>query len=315
MSLFEPLIVAAIDIGTTYSTYAFSTRQEFESDPVKIYAKSNWVSSDNFMGEKTATAVLFDEEKNFRNFGFEAEDFYANLGVEEIEKWYFFSRFKMNLFKRKKYQENMHLKDIRGKKMPAIDVFSATIAYLKDHLLKKVRDELPEIKESDFLWVITVPAIWEDGAKQFMRKSAIKAHFWEESGNGDGVMRFNHESFAKEAEKQEALGRQIMLALEPEAAALYCKFLQLQLIRSGDRGASTAPFNPGQHFLLVDLGGGTSDMIAYEVLESGYLRELTEPNGGDDGGVIVDEAFWSLLRKHYGDDVIDEFTKMKIAIT
>ncbi|KAL3831876.1 hypothetical protein ACJMK2_023573 [Sinanodonta woodiana] len=311
MSLFEPLIVAAIDIGTTYSTYAFSTRKEFESDPVKIYAKTNWVSSDNFVGEKTTTAVLFDEQKDFHKFGFEAEDFYTNMGVKEIEKWYFFSRFKMNLFKRKKYQENMQLQDIRGKKMPAIDVFSAAIAYLKNHLIKKVRDELPDIRMSDFLWVITVPAIWEDGARQFMRKAAIKAHFWEDSGKGDGSMRFNHEAFAQEAEIQETLSRQIMLALEPEAAALYCRCLQLQLIRSGDGGASIAPFSPGQHFLLVDLGGGTSDMIAYEMLESGDLRELTEPNGGDGGGVIVDEAFWSLLRKHYGDGVIDEFKTNK----
>ncbi|KAK3591131.1 hypothetical protein CHS0354_040194 [Potamilus streckersoni] len=101
MSLFEPLIVAAIDIGTTYSGYAFSTRDEFENDPLKMYVNLNWISNSNFFGEKTATAVLFDEHKNFRNFGFKAEEDYADLNDEQMKKWYFFSRFKMNLYQRR----------------------------------------------------------------------------------------------------------------------------------------------------------------------------------------------------------------------
>ncbi|KAK3591135.1 hypothetical protein CHS0354_040199 [Potamilus streckersoni] len=305
MSLFEPLIVAAIDIGTTYSTYAFSTRHEFKSDPVKIYAETKWAAGGVFAAEKNATAVLFDKEKNFRYFGFEAEEFYSRLEAEEMENWYFFSRFKMTLFKRKKYREDMKLEDIRGKKMIAIDVFSAAIAFLRDHLLDRVRSQWKEIKDEDFLWVITVPAIWEDGARQFMWKAAIKAHFWEDC---DGVKRFNHDAFAQNDTKKEAISKQIMLALEPEAAALYCKHLQLQLTRSEDGGASTASFAPGHRFLLMDLGGGTADMIAYEVLESGDLRQLTEPNGGAWGGILVDEAFWSLLKKHYGSEVINSFT-------
>ncbi len=51
---------------------------------------------------------------------------------------------------------------------------------------------------SDILWVLTVPAIWSNGAKQLMREAAKTAGLYEDD-------------------------RQLLLALEPEAAAICCK--------------------------------------------------------------------------------------------
>ena len=56
--------------------------------------------------------------------------------------------------------------------MLAIDVFSASIKYLKDELLRRIQDAVKDFKPSDLSWVLTVPAIWEDSAKQFIRKAA-----------------------------------------------------------------------------------------------------------------------------------------------
>jgi len=110
-----------------------------------------------------------------------------------------------------------------GKRMPAIEVFSASIRYLTNHLLDECRKQLPDIfnvtiewlknhtcaqcrkklpdqfsvseqwlkqhlckqchickllpddvNNPRIRWVITVPAIWNEPAKQFMRESAIK---------------------------------------------------------------------------------------------------------------------------------------------
>ena len=47
-----------------------------------------------------------------------------------------------------------------------------SIKYLKDHLLKNTRDRLSGLEEEDIQWVLTVPAIWNDAAKQFMREAA-----------------------------------------------------------------------------------------------------------------------------------------------
>ena len=66
------------------------------------------------------------------------------------------------------------LEDEMGRKMSAMDVFSACIKYLKDHLFKKCLQQLPGTSDSDIRWVLTVPAIWNDTSKQFMREAADK---------------------------------------------------------------------------------------------------------------------------------------------
>jgi len=61
-----------------------------------------------------------------------------------------------------------------GKRMPAMDVFCACIRYLKDHMVEQCRKQLPDISDTDIRWVLTVPAIWNEPAKQFMREAATK---------------------------------------------------------------------------------------------------------------------------------------------
>lgn len=70
--------------------------------------------------------------------------------------------------------EGMMIHDIRGGKLPAIDVFSTAIRALKDHALKHVKKGGNHIKLEEIKWVLTVPAIWTDKAKTFMRLSAEK---------------------------------------------------------------------------------------------------------------------------------------------
>jgi hypothetical protein len=70
------------------------------------------------------------------------------------------------------------IRDDKGMDMPAMIVFTESLKYLKDHLLKALEktsiDIKPiDIKPQDIHWVITVPAIWTDSAKQFMREAAI----------------------------------------------------------------------------------------------------------------------------------------------
>jgi molecular chaperone DnaK (HSP70) len=52
-------------------------------------------------------------------------------------------------------------------------VFSLAIKFLKEDLLEECRKQLVDVlTEKDIQWVLTVPAIWNDGAKQFMREAA-----------------------------------------------------------------------------------------------------------------------------------------------
>ena len=48
--------------------------------------------------------------------------------------------------------------------------------------------------------------------------------------------------------------KQLTLALEPEAAAIYCKQIAIQRFEKDDKTILSA-FEPGTKFLLLDLGG------------------------------------------------------------
>ena len=69
---------------------------------------------------------------------------------------------------------DMALEDITGRALPAIDVFSLSIRALKEHLIKELVKQGTGLKVDEIQWVLTVPAIWSDSAKQFMRASAEK---------------------------------------------------------------------------------------------------------------------------------------------
>lgn len=95
----EALFVAAIYFGTTYSGYAFSSRDDFKRDPTKAYLKEWMDPFSNLMYNKTSTCVLFTKEGKFSLFGFDAEYKYSDLMENNDHKeWYFFRRFKMFLY-------------------------------------------------------------------------------------------------------------------------------------------------------------------------------------------------------------------------
>ena len=54
---------------------------------------------------------------------------------------------------------------------------------------------------------------------------------------------------------------QLVLALEPEGAAIFCK--EITVKKGGQQGTSDCleTFQPGAMFLLIDLGGKYSDCI------------------------------------------------------
>ncbi|XP_053373620.1 heat shock 70 kDa protein 12B-like [Mercenaria mercenaria] len=164
--------------------------------------------------------------------------------------------------------------------MPAINVFSAAIEYLKDHLMKRLKDRIRDLHETDIHWVLTVPAIWHDGAKQFMKEAADKAGIPED---------------------------QLTLALEPEAAAIYCKELVVSKAKEQGKEAQLQSFSPGAQFMVLDLGGGTVDITVHEVQTDGTLKELHPPSGGPWGGTVVDKGIDEFLDELFGPAVMREF--------
>jgi len=44
---------------------------------------------------------------------------------------------------------------------------------MREHLMDALKKQDPTIEQSDIMFVLTVPAIWSEAAKQFMREAAI----------------------------------------------------------------------------------------------------------------------------------------------
>ena len=67
------------------------------------------------------------------------------------------------------------LSDGQGRSQPAVHVFALSLTYMKQHLLRAVGAHLGlEPHPGAVRWVLTVPAIWDENAKQFMREAAHK---------------------------------------------------------------------------------------------------------------------------------------------
>ncbi|XP_052794653.1 heat shock 70 kDa protein 12A-like [Mya arenaria] len=274
------LLVAAVDFGTTYSGYAFSLKHDYTKDPLKISVNQAWTAGSMALTSyKAPTVVLFNERKEFHSFGYEAEDMYSELAMDgEHHNWYFFKRFKMRLHKEKVLRD-MSIDDAKGRSLPAMLVFQEVIRYLKGHMLETLKKRGTMIENKDIHWVLTVPAIWRDAAKQFMRESACKA---------------------------EIEGGQLTVALEPEAASLFCQLLPTDKV-SSTIGTSFAVASAGSKYMVIDLGGGTADITVHERQEDGGLRELHKASGGAWGGTRVDEEFDQLLIKIIGAPVLTKF--------
>lgn len=89
--------IIAIDFGTAYSGYAFSmTAVEDEINP----QLKSWGEEFGTESPKAPTCILFDEQEEFMNFGYEAKTTYYRMPVQEAQNKFFFDCFKMFLYNR-----------------------------------------------------------------------------------------------------------------------------------------------------------------------------------------------------------------------
>ncbi|XP_022321480.2 heat shock 70 kDa protein 12A-like isoform X1 [Crassostrea virginica] len=274
----DKLMVCAIDFGTTYSGYAYSMR----SDTMKIFCPQWTSGTSTLVSYKTPTTVLLDRDEEFVAFGYDAEKMYSEYVEEdEADDYFYFRRFKMMLYEKtmkEKLSTETQVSDIRGKKLPAVVVFSHAIKYLKDHLHDALNTKGIDIQDGDIEWVLTVPAIWNDPAKQFMRQAA---------------------------EMAEIDSNCLVIALEPEAASIFCKELPVEKFEEGSSNIDV--FSPGKRYLVLDAGGGTIDITVHEVKGKGKLQELSRASGGDWGGITVDRTFRKMLTDIVGVKFLDDY--------
>ncbi|XP_077085680.1 heat shock 70 kDa protein 12B [Siphateles boraxobius] len=317
-------VVVAIDFGTTSSGYAFS----FTEDPETIHMMRRWEGGDpGVANQKSPTCLLLTPDLRFHSFGFAARDSYHDLDPEEAGHWLYFDKFKMKIHSTSDLSMETELESVSGRRVRAIEVFSHALRFFREHALKEVKDQSSSVLESNEVrWVITVPAVWRQPAKQFMREAAYLA----------GLV---------SADSPE----QLLIALEPEAASIYCRKLRLHqvidlsqrpvtngldvdgsrpfdssfrqareqlrrarhsrtfLVESGT-GELWSEMQTGDRYIVADCGGGTVDLTVHQIEQpQGTLKELYKASGGPYGAVGVDLAFEAMLCQIFGADFIESF--------
>jgi hypothetical protein len=95
----EPDIIACIDIGTTYSGYAFALSKDLQDDRLGIHVNKEWISGNSKLTTlKVPSTVLLTPEKRFHSFGYEAEWKYGQLAADKNHTgWYYYRKFKMTM--------------------------------------------------------------------------------------------------------------------------------------------------------------------------------------------------------------------------
>ncbi|XP_063413738.1 heat shock 70 kDa protein 12B-like isoform X2 [Mytilus trossulus] len=100
-------------------------------------------------------------------------------------------------------------------------------------------------------------------------------------------------------------GNQLTIALEPEAASIYC-----QELRTDRENKTNITFSEtikkGMKYVVVDLGGGTADITVHERQPDGLLEEVVPPSGGAWGGTAIDDAYLRFLEKVFGEKVVQD---------
>ena len=97
------------------------------------------------------------------------------------------------------------------------------------------------------------------------------------------------------------------IVLEPEAAAVYCKYVDVISADSNDEQDVSVAYERGTRYLLADMGGGTVDVTVHSVGHDEKIRELHHATGGAWGGTYVDYEFERLLERIFDKDLMEGY--------
>ncbi|KAF5663420.1 heat shock 70 kDa 12A [Fusarium heterosporum] len=253
-------IIVGIDFGTTYSGVAWAESR----NPSRRTCITQWpVSSTNREGEssdKVPTKLRYNGSKI--EWGFSIP---ITAPQDEVIEW-----FKLDLDPSLQAMGQTVTAD-GGRGGRNVDTLVTDfISQLGDHLLYTLREKLGDsiVSSTPLEFVVTVPAIWSDLAKDKTKKACQKA---------SGLS---------------ASQQQVHLVSEPEAAAIYAL-----------HGLDPHGLKAGDTIVVVDAGGGTVDLISYTITGLKPVLEVQEAAPGSGalcGSTFLNMRFAKYLRGKLG---------------
>jgi hypothetical protein len=236
-------------------------------------------------GGKTRTCLLLNRATGVgEEFGDAAyarfcNAMYANESKAK-EDYLLFDYFKAGLQadERGHVDRETKIRSTSGEERPLLLVLTQMFKLSHKYVMARLLQTGPDLTAADLLWVITVPAIWSPMAQALMREAAL-------AGFGGGTT-----------------NEQIIIGLEPEAAALYCRAQHQNLghlYHTSPTPISTL-LKPGVRFLVMDCGALTVDCTRLEVTASGAFKEIGMASGGIWGGHCVEREMIRRLERIFG---------------
>jgi hypothetical protein len=219
----------------------------------------------SFNTAQIPTVLYYDQYQKVVGWGPDIADAlaptgYPKAGVQKVE-W-----FKLQLM----LSGNTYIDPINLPPLPPgkseIDVAADYLFHLRQAMRNQLQKTLGEVfnrEERNIRYYLTVPAIWNDAGKAATRAAAIQAGFLRDENDN-----------------------RLTLITEPEAAAMFCTKTGLLNVKIHDA------------VLIVDCGGGTVDLIAYEVEEEQpfSVAECTAGSGDSCGSTALNRNFSNILR-------------------
>ena len=227
----KPDLVIAIDFGTTFTGVAFAlTAKAKGSDNAKINENNievikKWPNTTNAFTDKTPTVLSYHTTPPAWGGNVRPKDSpqvaYFKLGLQPGINAHYFPRSMRPAPSVLPFLDaNYKHPDLPNK--TALDFATDYLTRIHQYVITTYFTEqygAVFLKDLKLAYVITVPAIWKDSAKDLTRQAAVRA----------GIPKDNLE-----------------LITEPEAAALYCATMCTE-VNLSDRDC----------FLVCDAGGGT----------------------------------------------------------
>ena len=243
-------IVVGIDFGTTFTAVAWAET----SRPGQIELITNWPTAGSLVGAQVPSEVSYPNDGDTTNFSW---GYNISPKAKKV-KW-----FKLAL------ETDSDIFSLPPNVTPVTVVenfLSAIYKHTISTLYRRFDRGVMAITTVDF--VLTVPAIWSDAAKQKTYDAARRAGMGNEHA--------------------------LELLSEPESAAIYT-------LKNMDSGNSAV--NVNDRIVVCDCGGGTVDVISYEVRQiQPQLRvaECTAGTGDYCGSTFIDQEFEKLFAKRMG---------------
>ncbi|KAJ5999493.1 hypothetical protein N7451_007303 [Penicillium sp. IBT 35674x] len=249
-------LVIGLDFGTTFSGIAWAL-EGGSGDDVEVIQE--WPGKGNSTSQKAPTLISY--HNNGFQWGYQVDD--LNNAIRGVKLLLDSSQ----LIRYVPAAESERLIQALGKN--PVDVAGDYMKTILSHakLILDRRGIKDLLETLDIQYVLTIPGVWSDKAKDLTMQAACLA----------GIPR-----------------NSLTLLSEPEAAAVYT-------IRTIQRNTMMK----GNCFIVCDAGGGTVDLITYKITQTEPVRmeEVTEGTGEVCGSVILDGLFEDYLIKSLGKKV------------